>query len=43
MIAPFETRDSVDLNLMFLDGSIYAEEHSDDAKIAEKCGFPSYT
>ncbi|KAF8606578.1 RAI1-domain-containing protein [Ceratobasidium sp. AG-I] len=36
MIAPFETRDPVDLNLMLLDGCIYAEEHSDDTKIAEK-------
>ncbi|KAG8766503.1 decapping endonuclease targeting mRNA [Ceratobasidium sp. 428] len=36
MIAPFETRDAVDLNLMLLDGCIYAEEHSDDNKLAEK-------
>lgn len=36
MIAPIETRDSVDLNIMLLDGCIYAEEHSDDAKLEEK-------
>ncbi|KAG9128077.1 decapping endonuclease targeting mRNA [Ceratobasidium sp. 392] len=36
MVAPFETRDAVDLNLMLLDGCIYAEEHSDDAKLAKK-------
>ncbi|QRV89694.1 nuclear 5'-3' exoribonuclease-interacting protein, Rai1p [Ceratobasidium sp. AG-Ba] len=36
MIAPIETRDSVELNIMLLDGCVYAEEHSDDAKLAEK-------
>ncbi|KAG8748230.1 decapping endonuclease targeting mRNA [Ceratobasidium sp. 414] len=35
MVAPSETRDAVDLNLMLLDGCIYAEEHSDDEKLAE--------
>ncbi|KAG9102439.1 decapping endonuclease targeting mRNA [Ceratobasidium sp. UAMH 11750] len=36
MVAPLETRDAVDLNLMLLDGCVYAEEHSDDDKLAEK-------
>jgi hypothetical protein len=36
MIAPFETRDAIDLNLMLLDECIYIEEHLDDSKLAEK-------
>ncbi|KAG9104223.1 decapping endonuclease targeting mRNA [Ceratobasidium sp. 370] len=36
LVAPLETRDAVDLNLMLLDGCVYAEEHSDDDKLAEK-------
>ncbi|CAE6447189.1 unnamed protein product [Rhizoctonia solani] len=36
LTAPFETRDLVRLNLMYLDGCIYAEEHTDDAALAEK-------
>ncbi|KAH7341449.1 RAI1 like PD-XK nuclease-domain-containing protein [Rhizoctonia solani] len=41
LTAPFETRDPVRLNLMFLDGCIYAEEHTDDAALAEKENIPS--
>ncbi|KAB5593975.1 Protein RAI1 [Ceratobasidium theobromae] len=36
MIAPLETRDPIDVNLMLLDGCIFAEEHATEAKLAEK-------
>ncbi|CAE6408910.1 unnamed protein product [Rhizoctonia solani] len=36
LIAPFENRDPVNLNLMFVDGCIYAEEHTTDAALTEK-------
>ncbi|CUA74107.1 Decapping nuclease rai1 [Neurospora crassa OR74A] [Rhizoctonia solani] len=41
LTAPFENRDPVNLNLMFLDGCIYAEEHTTDGKLAEKENIPS--
>ncbi|ELU41013.1 rai1 [Rhizoctonia solani AG-1 IA] len=36
LTAPFENRDSVNLNLMFVDSCIYAEEHTTDTALAEK-------
>ncbi|CAE7068512.1 unnamed protein product [Rhizoctonia solani] len=36
LTAPFENRDPVNLNLMLLDGCIYAEDHTTDAALAEK-------
>ncbi|CAE6425547.1 unnamed protein product [Rhizoctonia solani] len=40
LTAPVESRDPVNLNLMFLDGCIYAEEHATNAVIAEKENIP---
>ncbi|CAE6414296.1 unnamed protein product [Rhizoctonia solani] len=40
LTAPFENRDPVNLNLMFLDGCIYAEDHTTDAALAEKENIP---
>ncbi|CAE6448598.1 unnamed protein product [Rhizoctonia solani] len=40
LTAPSENRDPVNLNLMFLDGCIYAEEHTTDAALAEKEDMP---
>ena len=34
--APYEDRDSCVLNAMLVDGTLYLEEHSPDAKLAEK-------
>lgn len=40
LTAPLETRDAVDINLMLVDGCIYAEEHLTDARLAEKETMP---
>ncbi|KAG8762290.1 decapping endonuclease targeting mRNA [Ceratobasidium sp. 423] len=40
LTAPSGNQDSVNLNLMFLDGCIYAEEHTTDAALAEKENMP---
>ena len=36
LIAPYEERDSWELNIMLLDGTLYLEEHLSDAKVHEK-------
>ena len=36
LTAPYEDRDSCVLNAMLVDGTLYLEEHSPDAKLAEK-------
>ncbi|KAI5833705.1 hypothetical protein K523DRAFT_342151 [Schizophyllum commune Tattone D] len=36
LTAPYEDRDGWDLNVMFVDGTLYLEEHLSDAKLKEK-------
>jgi RAT1-interacting protein len=36
MTAPYEQRDSWDLNVMCINGTMYLEEHLSDEKLQEK-------
>ena len=37
LTAPYEERDSWEMNAMLVDGTLYLEEHVSDAKLLEKC------
>jgi hypothetical protein len=37
LTAPYEERGGWDLNVMYVDGVLYFEEHLDDARLREKC------
>lgn len=39
LTAPYEERDGWELNIMFVNGVLYLEEHLTEARLQEKCVF----
>ena len=36
LIAPYENRDGWELNVMFINGTLYLEEHATEERLAER-------